>query len=85
MTPPALPRLLRTLHKEWFLVGMIAAVLLASLAPNLGRSGGVLHGDRVADAGIALVFFLHGLGISLTAFRNGLARWKVHLVVQLCT
>lgn len=85
MTPPALPRLLRTLHKEWFLVGMIAAVLLASLAPNLGRSGGVLHGDRVADAGIALVFFLHGLGISLTAFRNGLGRWKVHLVVQLCT
>lgn len=83
--PSALQRLTRALHKEWFLVGMIAAVVLASVFPDLGRSGGLLHGDRVADAGIAVVFFLHGLGISLAAFRNGLSRWKVHLVVQLCT
>jgi sodium/bile acid cotransporter 7 len=73
------------LKKEWFLAGMISAVILASLAPDWGRSGGLLHGDRVADIGIAIVFFLHGLGISLAALRNGMSRWKVHVFVQLCT
>jgi sodium/bile acid cotransporter 7 len=73
------------LKKEWFLVGMISAVILATLAPDWGRTGGLLHGDRAADIGIAVVFFLHGLGISLTSLRNGMSRWKVHLFVQLCT
>lgn len=74
-----------SLRREWFLVGMIAASLLASLYPEPGKSGGVLHGDQIADAGIAIVFFLHGLGISLQNLRDGLSRWKVHLFVQLAT
>ncbi len=76
---------LSTLKKEWFLLGMIGAVVLASLLPDWGRSGGYLHGDRLADAGIAIVFFLHGLGISPKSLRDGLSRWKVHIFVQLCT
>lgn len=75
----------RTLKKEWFLVGMFLAVILASLFPQVGRSGGALHVDTLIDIGIALVFFLHGLGISFTALRDGLSRWKVHLTVQLFT
>ena len=73
------------LKKEWFLVGMISAVLLASWLPEWGRSGGILHGDKVANAGIAIVFFLHGLGLSLQNLRDGLSRWRVHVFVQLCT
>ena len=73
------------LAKEWFLVGMIGAVVLASLIPELGRAGGLLHGDQFADIGIAIVFFLHGLGISLENLRDGLSRWKVHVFVQLST
>ena len=79
------PRLVAALKKEWFLVGMIGAVVLATLAPNLGRSGGTLHADRAADLGIALVFFLHGLGISLASLKDGLLRWRVHVLVQVCT
>lgn len=87
---PSLPhsllfRCIAILKKECFLAGMIGAVVLATLAPGWGRSGGPLHGDQVADVGIAIVFFLHGLGISLTALRNGLSRWRVHVFVQLCT
>ncbi|MDE2585283.1 MAG: bile acid:sodium symporter, partial [Betaproteobacteria bacterium] len=78
-------RLLAYLKREWFLSGMIGAVLLATLAPDLGRSGGTLHADRAADLGIALVFFLHGLGISLASLKDGLLRWRVHVLVQLCT
>lgn len=78
-------RLWDYLRREWFLGGMIGAVLLASLAPELGRSGGTLRVDRLADLGIALVFFLHGLGISFASLRDGLLRWRVHVVVQLFT
>ncbi|TLN00026.1 bile acid:sodium symporter [bacterium] len=78
-------RLLAYLRREWFLGGMIGAVLLASLAPELGRSGGTLRVDRLADVGIALVFFLHGLGISFASLRDGLLRWRVHVVVQVFT
>jgi sodium/bile acid cotransporter 7 len=73
------------LAKEWFLVGMIGAVAMASLFPELGRTGGILHGDKLADIGIAIVFFLHGLGISMQNLKDGLSRWKVHVFVQLST
>lgn len=73
------------LKKEWFLVGMIGAVVLASVLPEWGRSGGVLHGDELADAGVALIFFMHGLGISLQNLRDGVMRWRVHVFIQLCT
>ena len=83
--PSLLNTLQTSLRREWFLVGIIGAALLASLFPEPGRSGGVLHGDQIADAGIAIVFFLHGLGISLQNLRDGLSRWKVHVFVQLST
>lgn len=82
---PRLKSLLSTLKKEWFLFGMISAVVFASLLPDWGKSGGYLHGDRVANIGIAIVFFLHGLGISPKSLRDGLSRWKVHAFVQLTT
>jgi len=82
---PRLKSLLLSLKKEWFLFGMISAVVLASLLPEWGKSGGTLHGDQVANIGIAIVFFLHGLGISPRSLRDGMSRWKVHIFVQLTT
>lgn len=64
---------------------MIGMVLLASFTPQWGKSGGVLHGDQVANIGIAIVFFLNGLGLSTANLRQGASRWKVHVFVQLCT
>ncbi|MEZ9905947.1 bile acid:sodium symporter family protein [Vibrio breoganii] len=68
--------------KEWFLVGMVVAIVLAVFTPDLGRSGGVLHLDTITVLGIALVFFLHGLGLSPKAIVEGLSNWKLHLYVQ---
>lgn len=76
---------LSRLAQEWFLVGMIGAVVLASLFSEWGRAGGILHGDKFADIGIAIVFFLHGLGISLQNLKDGLSCWKVHVFVQIST
>lgn len=71
--------------RDWFLWGMAAAVALAALAPEVGRTGGPLHTEVVADVGIFLVFFLHGLGMSPASLRAGLMRWRLHVFVQAFT
>ena len=76
---------LRRLSRDWFLAGMLLAVLLASFFPDAGRSGGWLHMEHAVDVGVAIVFFLHGLTISLESFKAGLMRWPVHVVVQALT
>ncbi len=73
------------LKLDWFLVGMLAAVGLAWAWPHFGAKGGVLHPDLVNKLGVALVFFLNGLGLSFAALRAGALRWPLHLVVQLGT
>ena len=76
---------IQKLKKEWFLVGMLVAIGLAILTPNLGRSGGVLHLGTVTSIGVALVFFLHGLGLSPKAIKEGVSNWRLHIFIQLAT
>lgn len=70
---------------DWFLLGMVAAVVLASFAPQWGRSEGPLQMGRVTDVGVFLLFFLHGMGLSTDSLKAGASRWKLHLLVQACT
>lgn len=70
---------------DWFLIGMVAAVVVASIMPDLGRSGGWLHVDRVTDLGVFALFFLHGMGLSTDSLKHGASRWRLHLLVQICT
>ena len=60
------------IFKDWFLIGMITCVLLATFFPNIGRSGGTIHAEKLSDWGIALIFFFHGLGISRKNLRDGI-------------
>jgi sodium/bile acid cotransporter 7 len=76
---------LKKIGKDWFLLGMVAAVVLASLFPDVGRHGGVLHADRLADGGIFLIFLFHGVGLSTESMLRGLGKWRLHLVVQVMT
>jgi len=78
-------KLTRRMARDWFLVGMFSAVVLATLLPDLGASGGVLHADMLGNAGIFLIFLFHGAGISPESMRHGLSRWKLHVMVQLTT
>jgi solute carrier family 10 (sodium/bile acid cotransporter), member 7 len=70
---------------DWFLTGMIAAVLLAILCPGPGAKGGFLHPELLTKLGVALIFFLHGLLLSFGALKAGTMRWPVHLLVQAST
>ncbi len=70
---------------DWFLLGMVAAVGLASVAPDWGRSDGPLRMGQVTDVGVFVLFFLHGMGLSTDNLKSGASRWKLHLLVQSCT
>lgn len=70
---------------DWFLKGMLVAVALAFLWPAPGAHGGFLHPELLNKMGIALVFFLNGLGLSLAALKDGALRWRVHLLIQVST
>ncbi|MBN2068376.1 MAG: bile acid:sodium symporter [Opitutales bacterium] len=71
--------------KEWFLVGMGASIALATVSADWGRAGGVLHLQQITQAGIALIFFLHGLALSPSAIKAGVSNWRLHLCSQSAT
>jgi len=70
---------------DWFLIGMLAAVALVWLAPELGARGGPLHPELTSKLGVAVIFLLHGLTLSLASLRDGMLLVRLHLVVQLTT
>ncbi len=70
---------------DGFMAGMVLAILLAWAFPNPGAAGGALHPEIVNKAGVALIFFLHGLALSFAALKAGTLQWRLHLVVQTCT
>lgn len=80
-----MPNILNIIKKEWFLVGMVGAIVLAMLAPKLGQNQGYLHLETVTHIGIAVIFFLHGIGLSPEKIRSGVSNWRLHLVIQVTT
>lgn len=68
--------------RDWFLIGMFAAIGLAWLFPDPGAQGGALHPELLTKGGVALIFFLHGMSLSFAAMRQGALNWRLHLVVQ---
>lgn len=70
---------------DWFLIGMVLATVLAWLFPGPGAAGGWMHPELLTKAGVALIFFLHGLVLSFAALRAGALNWRLHSVVQACT
>jgi len=78
-------RLLEGLRREWFLLGMVGAVLVATLFPSFGAKGGPMHADVATDAGIFCIFLFHGMALSTQSLCDGMSRWKLHLLVQTLT
>ena len=60
-----------------FLLMLIAMVALASFFPARGE--GAHFVGILADAGIVLLFFLHGAKLSREAILSGATAWKLHL------
>jgi sodium/bile acid cotransporter 7 len=71
--------------RDGFLIGMAVAVGRAVLFPGPSARGGILHPELLNKAGVALLFFLHGVALSFPALRAGALRWPLHLLVQAST
>jgi sodium/bile acid cotransporter 7 len=78
-------RQLERIVRDPFLLGIVGAVALATVTPDLGRSGGPLRADLLAYVGVVAVFFLNGVGLSTERLLRGLSRWRLHVVVQTFT
>jgi sodium/bile acid cotransporter 7 len=75
-----MPRLLRL---DPFLVALAATVALASLVPCEGDTARVM--TVITNAGIALLFFLHGARLSREAIVGGIGAWRIHGLVLATT
>jgi len=73
------PAPLRRLLPDRFTLALLAAVALASVLPCRGEAAVWL--DRVTDAAIMLLFFLHGAKLSREAIVRGVTHWRLHLAV----
>lgn len=72
-------RLLARLNIDPYLLLLVGTVGLASVLPARGIWADIAGG--IADAGIALLFFLHGAKLSREAILDGAKAWKLHLTV----
>ena len=70
---------------DWFLLGMVLATVLAWAFPAPGAAGGWMHPELLTKAGVALIFFLHGVALPFAALKAGSLHWRLHLLVQACT
>ena len=70
---------------DYFIAGLLAMILLARVWPEGGLSTSPYALPQLANWGITLIFFFYGLRLNKTALVNGLANWKLHILVQLAT
>ena len=70
---------------DYFLVGLVLAVIVGVLLPTVGADHGLLRLDLVAKYGICAVFFLYGLSLAPQKMMHGLRNFRLHLLVQLLT
>lgn len=68
-----------------FLLGLVAAVVLAFWFPAAGAHGGALHPEAVNNSGIALILFLQGVSLALEKIRSGAGNWRLHVIIQAFT
>ena len=73
----------RRLRIDPFLLILIGAVALAWVMPV--REGGARIYDTLTDCAIALLFFSQGMKLPREAVLQGVAHWRLHLVVLSAT
>ncbi|SKA37681.1 bile acid:sodium symporter family protein [Consotaella salsifontis] len=70
---------------DGFVVALAAVVVAALIFPEPGRTDGPLHWELLTTYGVCIVFFLYGLTLAPERLKQGVTRWKAHLLVVLTT
>lgn len=69
--------------RRYFLVGVVAAVALAALAPEIGKKGGMLHPELTVVWGATCgIFVLAGLSLPSNQLAAAALQWKEHTLIQ---
>ncbi|WP_079127233.1 bile acid:sodium symporter family protein [Streptomyces sp. TP-A0874] len=77
------PAFLSRLRPDPYILALLATVALAALLPARGGAAPVAGG--AATGAVALLFFLYGARLSTRETLDGLAHWRLHLTVLVCT
>lgn len=70
---------------DGFVLALVGSIVLAYFLPQPGVYQGVVSLPKVANYGIALIFFFYGLKLSPREMKEGLANWQLHTVIQVVT
>lgn len=70
---------------DWFIMSLLGSIAVAFFFPELGSESASIPYKQIIDAGITIIFFLYGLRLSLSALKDGMSRYKLHIAVQLST
>ena len=69
------------MRDHWFTLGLILAILMAKMAPDLGPK--LRPEITVKIFGVSLIFFLSGFTLKSGEFRESLKNVKLHFFVQI--
>ena len=69
---------MKFLSKNWFLVGIVVALILSTLIPQVGVA---LAQMKVRTVAILLIFLMSGCTVSLGRMGRDLSRWQAHTTV----
>ncbi|MDP1599098.1 bile acid:sodium symporter family protein [Phenylobacterium sp.] len=69
----------RKLPVDPFLILMLGAIALATLAPAQGVAEPIFEG--LSTAGVSLLFLLHGAALKRRDLWDGARQWRLHLVI----
>lgn len=75
---------------DWFVLALVGVIALAYYWPEPGIQEGlfsipIFSLPRIANYGVALIFFFYGLKLSPQQLKAGLTHWRLHIVVQSVT
>lgn len=76
-------RLLGEVRKRWFIVSLVAVILLAKSYPYLGSKEGPLHpAITVKYIAVSTIFFNSGLSLKTEEFTRAIGQVRLHLFIQ---
>lgn len=76
---------LRKIGIDAFMLGIVLMIALAKIAPAAGSANKPFSLEQLATLGVSVIFFFYGLRLSPEKIREGLANWRMHLVIQTTT
>mmetsp|Transcript_10200 Transcript_10200/g.15207 ORF Transcript_10200/g.15207 Transcript_10200/m.15207 type:complete len:428 (-) Transcript_10200:263-1546(-) len=78
-----LERLSKFASKNFFVLGMFAAVTMAKCAPKLGVNGGLLRPELIIGKyGVTVIFLLSGLSLEVSELKHAIGNMKLNALIQ---